>query len=106
MAKNTTDFNINVVLNNRGVMKGATQTNKSLTGMGNAGFLAGRGINTGMLKAAAGIGIAIAAVMAFKKVLTHAISVGKQFEQSMADVKAILGTSQAEFRQLSQEAQK
>ena len=106
MAKNTTDFNINVVLNNRGVMKGATQTNKSLTGMGNAGFLAGRGINTGMLIAAAGIGIAIAAVMAFKKVLTHAISVGKQFEQSMADVKAILGTSQAEFRQLSQEAQR
>ena len=63
MAKNTTDFNINVVLNNRGVMKGATQTNKSLTGMGNAGFLAGRGINAGMLKAAAGIGIAVAAVM-------------------------------------------
>ena len=53
-----------------------------------------------------GIAVATAALYAMGKATSFAIRVGKEFEQGMANVKAISGATGAEFKALEANARK
>jgi TP901 family phage tail tape measure protein len=68
--------------------------------------LEGQGKKTGMsLKAmAVSLGASTVAMFAMQRAIMGSISVGKEFEQSMANVKAISGATGIEFRKLESSA--
>ena len=60
----------------------------------------------GMIAMGAGIAAATVAIVALAKTVSHAVRVGKEFEQSMANLKAISGASNTELLKLEDTAKK
>ena len=58
----------------------------------------------GMIAMGAAIAAATVAIVALAKTISHAVRVGKEFEQSMANVKAISGATGEEFKALEKNA--
>ena len=60
----------------------------------------------GMIAMGAAIAAATVAIVALAKTVSHAVRVGKEFEQSMANLKAISGASNTELLKLEDTAKK
>ena len=58
----------------------------------------------GMIAMGVGIAAATAAIFALGKAISSSIKVGKEFEKSMQNLKAISGATGKEFKQLEQSA--
>ena len=104
--KQTIEFNAKGVKRLEGQMKRLEKQNKKLKkaikGVGGAGSGAGTSFKSMALK----IGGSTVAFMAAQKAMSFAIRVGKEFEQSMANVKAISGATGATFLNLEADARK
>ena len=102
--KELTTFKVNLELDSKGAVKKINGMKTDLEGMGDKGKKGIGGLNTQFLKMAGGVAIATAGVVALKKSFEFAIQVGGDFQQAMANVKAISGATGVAFQNLEQDA--
>jgi TP901 family phage tail tape measure protein len=102
--KDLTTFKVKLELNDKGAVTKINGMKTNLEGMGNQGKKSVGGLNAGFAKMAVGIGSAVVALGTLKKAFDFAVQVGGDFQQAMANVKAISGATGTDFQNLEQDA--
>jgi len=102
--KDLTTFKVKLELNDKGAVTKINGMKTNLEGMGNQGKKSVGGLNAGFGKMAIGIGSAVVALGTLKKAFDFAVQVGGDFEQAMANVKAISGATGTDFQNLEADA--
>mgnify|MGYP001388441903 CR=1 FL=1 len=102
--KELTTFKVNLEIDDKGAVKKVNGMKTNLEGMGNQGGKSLGGLSKGFMKMAGGVAVATTAIVTLKKAMEFATRVGGDFQQAMANVKAISGATGKSFQDLEQDA--